>query len=438
MTLHHLSRETGMNTILTSAAKEILLLRRDRAGLLVLFLMPAILVVVLTLVQENVMQLTGQTMTRMLFLDLDSGELGSSLQERLATGNLDLVVWDKNTKKASELEAAVMDGAYQAGIVLQEGASAGLQQRAAQILRQDTGQEPKTSPLPVVHIFFDPGIMAGLRSGIMAQLQMAVQAVSVEAEMKNLEGMLNDAMAELGVPKEFSPLPDLRLTELLSRPLLTVQVGRTSADQTPEHNPVQQNVPAWALFGLFFTAIPIAGSILQEHESGIWIRLTSMPASPLLLFSGKILAYIGVCFCQFLLIGLIGAYLFPYIGLPSFTISANPAGVGLIILFSSLAACGYGTFLGLACNTYEQASTIGATSVVAAAALGGVMVPVYAMPGGMQKLSIISPLNWGLTSFHDLLMRGMPVTGIIDDLGRLTILFLLSMIFSWKLAKIRL
>ena len=426
-----------MIKIFTSAAKEMLLLRRDRAGLIVLFIMPAILVVVITLVQENVMELTGQVKTRMLLLDLDNGELGSSLQNRLKKGYLDVIVWNKKESNAAELEAAVMDGKYQVGIILLEGSSAGLQARATQSIRRDTDRYEKP-PLPAVQIFFDPGIMAGLRSGIMAQLKMALQAVSMEAEMKNLERMLNDALDELGISKEISPLPDSGLTDLLGRSLLTVKVGKTPEGLATEHNPVQQNVPAWALFGLFFTAIPIAGSILQERKSGIWIRLTSMPVSPLLLFSGKILAYIGVCFCQFLLIGLIGSYLFPYIGLPSFTIAANPAGAGLMVLFSSLAACGYGMFLGMACNTYEQASTVGSTSVVAAPAIGGVMVPVYAMPKVMQDLSIISPFNWGLTAFHDLLMRGAPVSNIIDDLARLTIFFLLTMLFSWKLAKIRL
>ncbi len=53
-----------MSKILTAAAKELLLLRRDRAGLLVLFIMPALLVIVITLVQENVMELTGQKKTQ--------------------------------------------------------------------------------------------------------------------------------------------------------------------------------------------------------------------------------------------------------------------------------------------------------------------------------------------------------------------------------------
>jgi len=300
------------------------------------------------------------------------------------------------------------------------------------------GQKQKKPFLSTVQVFFDPAIMAGLRSGITAQLQMAVQVVSVQTEIRLLEEILNDAMAELKISREFSPLPVPGLASVLDSPLLTIEEGGKSGSRKEEYNPVQQNVPSWALFGMFFTAIPIAGSILQERKSGIWTRLTSLPVSPLVLFTGKILAYIGVCLCQFLLIGLIGAFLFPYLGLPSFTIGANPAGTGIVVLFASLAACGYGMVLGMACDTYEQASTIGATTIVGAAAIGGVMVPVYAMPRLMQDISIISPLNWGLTAFHDLLMRGASLSNIFDDLGRLIIFFLFTMIISWKLAKNRL
>jgi ABC-2 type transport system permease protein len=188
---------------------------------------------------------------------------------------------------------------------------------------------------------------------------------------------------------------------------------------------------------MFFTSIPIAGAILQERKSGIWIRLASLPVSNLLLFAGKVVAYLGVCFCQFLLVGLIGTFLFSYMGLPAFTVSGNLAAVLVIVFFSSLAACGFGIFLGMVCGSYEQASTLGSTAVVAAAALGGVMVPVYAMPQMMQRLSIISPLNWGLTAFHDLLVRGNSLSAIWDDLGRLMLFFLLTIFLAWRLARPR-
>ncbi|GBE11984.1 ABC-2 family transporter protein [bacterium BMS3Bbin14] len=429
-----------MMKIFTAAAKELLLLQRDRAGLLVLFIMPAILVVVITLVQENVMELTGQKTTRVLFLDQDKGELGVSLQKYLANGHLEIVAWDKKQKDIAAMRAAVTNGDYQVGIVVPAGSSARFHRETARLLQKNARREKGSSgALIPVRVFFDPGIMPGLRSGITAQLQMALQTIAMEAKIEALERMLKGLMARLGVPPEFTPLPGPGLSRRLGQPLLTLENSQVSSRPTgtSPYNPVQQNVPAWALFGMFFTAIPIAGAILQERKSGIWIRLTSLPVSPLLLFTGKILAYIGVCLCQFLLIGLIGSFLFPHIGLPAFTVSRNPAGVLLIVLFSSLAACGYGIFLGMICSTYEQASTLGATTVVAAAAIGGVMVPVYAMPRVMQRLSTISPLNWGLTAFHDLLMRGNALPAILDDLGRLAIFFLLTILLSWKLAQIR-
>lgn len=207
--------------------------------------------------------------------------------------------------------------------------------------------------------------------------------------------------------------------------------------KAPAYNPVQQNVPAWALFGMFFTGIPLAGVILQERKSGLWIRLASLPISHLVLFIGKVVAFVAVCLTQFLLVAIIGTFLFPNIGLPAFSVTLNPSGVLLIVLASSLASCGFGVFLGMVCSTYEQASTIGYTAVVTSAALGGVMVPVYAMPQAMQQVAVLSPLNWGLTAFLDILVRGSSVVEIWDDLGRLTLFFLLTTFLAWILVRVR-
>lgn len=429
-----------MLKIFAATAKELLLLRRDRTGLLVLFLMPAILVVLITLVQENVMELTGQKKTQVLFLDLDQGDIGRSLQKQLATTTLDLVVWDEKQKDITDIQAAVTGGGYQVGIVIPKGASARFKEETSRLFQQGKGKgKPQEMAAISVQLFVDPGIMAGLRSGVTAQLQMALTTIALEAKLAQLGGVLAQTMARAGVPPERSPLAGDKLPALFHQPLLDLQEhqGDSGAIGASQYKPVQQNVPAWALFGMFFTAIPIAGSILQERNSGIWIRLTALPVSPLVLFTGKAVAYMGVCLCQFLLIALIGAFLFPSLGLPPFTVSMHPAAVLLTVVLSSLAACGYGIFLGLACNSYEQASTLGSTTVVAAAALGGVMVPVYAMPQVMQRLSIISPLNWGLTAFQDLLLRGYSLSAILDDLGRLLLFFTVTVLVSWKLAGIR-
>jgi ABC-2 type transport system permease protein len=432
-----------MLKIIAATAKELLLLMRDRTGLLVLFLMPAILVVVITLVQENVMELTGQKKTQVLLLDLDQGELGRSLQKQIETTNLEFVVWDEVQKDGGAIQTAVANGDYQVGIVIPQGASLRFQEETARLFqpgngKRDSREIPDALSATSLQFFVDPGVMAGLRSSVTAQLQMALTTIALEAKLAMFGRVLQEITGP-GVSQQDPLFNSSKLPSLFRQPLLalTENQDKSRETETSLYNPVQQNVPAWALFGMFFTAIPIAGSILQERGSGIWVRLSALPVSPLVLFAGKIAAYIGVCLCQFLLIALIGAFLFPYIGLPAFTISMNLTATLITALFSSLAACGFGIFLGMACNSYEQASTLGATSVVAAAAIGGVMVPVYAMPPVMQRLSIISPLNWGLTAFHDLLLRGYSLSAILDDLGRLFLFFIVTALLSWKLAGVR-
>ncbi|TKB10802.1 ABC transporter permease [Desulforhopalus sp. IMCC35007] len=427
-----------MLKIITATCKELILLKRDRAGLLVLFLMPALLVIVITLVQENVMELTGQKSTQLLLLDLDEGELGINLRQRLAGEQIEIVAWDKQLKTSVDVEKAIATGNYQVGLIIPAGSSVTMREAATQLL-QTTVQSGNDQPALRLYlkVFFDPGIMPGLRSGITAQLQMALGAIAMEMKIENLGKEIGKLVTQLGIPQDALPIDNL--SEHIGQPLFTLDENRDGAvdSESPPYNPVQQNVPAWALFGMFFTAVPLAGSILQERRSGIWIRLASLPLSHLVLFVGKVIAFVVVCLCQFVLVGLIGAFLFPGIGLPAFSISQNPGAVLLVVFLSSLAACGFGLFLGMACSTYEQASTLGYTAIVASAALGGVMVPVYAMPPLMQELAIISPLNWGLNAFLDILVRGDALSAIWSDLGRLTLFFFLTMLLAWNLVRAR-
>ena len=427
-----------MFKIITAAGKELILLKRDRAGLLVLFLMPALLVIVITLVQENVMELTGQKNTQLLLLDMDGGIIGQSLRQRLEKEHIEIVAWDNQLKQPSDVEAAVAGGEYQIGLIIPPGASINMDKTTQQLFQKSSQKlkEESTSRLSL-DVFFDPGIMPGLRSGLSAQLQMALEAIGIESKTQILEKELESIIDQLGIPQDSLSAPGI--SEIIVRPLFELDDNRATLTDTdaPAYNPVQQNVPAWALFGMFFTGIPLAGVILQERKSGLWIRLASLPVSSLVLFLGKVVAFVCVCLCQFLLVALIGTFLFPQIGLPAFSIALNPGAVFLIVLLVSLASCGFGVLLGMACNTYEQASTLGYTAVVTSAALGGVMVPVYAMPQVMQQVAVLSPLNWGLNAFLDILVRGASVTAIWGDLGRLTLFFLLTTLLAWILVRAR-
>ncbi len=427
-----------MRTIFVVTIKELVLLGRDRAGLVVLFIMPAILVMVITLVQENVLELTGQKKTEVLLLDLDEGKFGQTLRGLMTTDQVNLVSWNADLKSLHDVEEAVAGGEYQLGVVLPKGTSAKMVENVRHLFEANRQEKSSSAvdQLPVV-VFFDPGIMPALRSGLSAQLQMALETIGMGVKIDHLQRELKTALDSLGVPPHVLPPSLGALPEIISQPLLSMDSGvdGSGGKGMPPYNPVQQNVPAWALFGMFFTSIPIAGSILQERNSGILLRLMSLPVSPLSLLMGKMMAYIGICLCQFFLIELIGFFIFPFLGLPAFSVAQSFGSVLVTVFCCSLAACGYGLFLGSVCSTYEQASTVGSTTIVTAAAIGGIMVPVYAMPEIMQNLSILSPLNWGLNAFQELLVRGNSFSAILIDLSRLILFFLLMIFLAWKLTR---
>jgi len=53
------------------------------------------------------------------------------------------------------------------------------------------------------------------------------------------------------------------------------------------------------------------------------------------------------------------------------------------------------------------------------AAAGGIMVPKFVMPGFMQRLVEISPMNWGLEALLTVLLRGGGVADALPQIGRL-------------------
>jgi ABC-2 type transport system permease protein len=401
---------------------------------MVLFFMPAALVIIITLVQENVMELSGEKKSEILFLDQDHGRIATRLRQSLQDSKrITLIELDSAKTSRDDAVARVRKGDHQVCVVIPEGTTKRLETTVRILFAADS---PDTKPAVgnLLPVYFDPSVLPGFRSGILAALQLSIIGIEMELKVKALEEKVATLQAgQQWVMPGALKKPDLGLSHLQEN-LLTIDEEQ-AGDKKKENSPtaVQHNIPAWALFGLFFTCIPLAGSLLVERNSGIWIRLMTMPVSSVSLLIGKIIGYVGVCFSQISLIVLIGLYIFPLLGLPAFSITGHLTLLIAISLCCSLAACGYGVLLGSACTSLEQASMFGSISIVITAALGGVLVPIYAMPGVMQRISGFSPLNWGLEAYQDVLLRGFSIAQISGHLGKLLAFFLAMVLISWHL-----
>ena len=94
-----------MGKIWPNIHKELLLLFRDYMGLLVIFLMPVALVIVVTLVQQNLLKSMGETKTKALFLDKDRQTVGPKLEEVLKKANI-LELFKELKGKTIDVETA--------------------------------------------------------------------------------------------------------------------------------------------------------------------------------------------------------------------------------------------------------------------------------------------------------------------------------------------
>jgi len=421
-----------MRILLVIAIKELRLLVRNPAGLVILFLMPSILVIIITLVQENVLERTGLVATPVLFLDQDRADVGRKLVRMLERSALEPVIWEQR-KGMTAFIGNISKGRYPAGVVVAKNTSARLERMSRSLLQGiDHGDGGVGSPI-VLRIYFDPAIMPGLRAAIRGRLENAVAAITLEAKLAALEERLGAMAVALGLPAETAPVPGRALRDVMARPLVRIDGQPGGEDAVRPYDPVRQNVLAWAIFGIFFIALPVAGTLVAERSAGIMTRMATLPVSMVRQVAGKALAYLLVSLCQFALIYAIGVWLFPLLGLGPLRIAPNLlAGLVPVLLCIGLAACSYGVFLGMVCASFDQVSTIGSTTIVAGAALGGIMVPVHVMPETMRKLSMLSPLSWGLRAGQDLLARDTSLASLGPMLGLLVLFALLMFLLAGK------
>jgi len=417
-----------MMLLMAQIRKELLLLSRDRAGLLVLFVMPMLLVLVLSLIQDNLFRANGQSASEALFVNLDQGEQGAELGRLLsATGALELVTATGEEPLTSDAaRQQVMAGNYQFALLVPADFSAKLNAAAEQSIRGALHDEEGSLEASGLLIYFDPTVRGVYRGAVTNALQRGVlglefarkaeafgRLLPLELKRTMVEQFGEDAVGQVQFPQ---------ISSSWGRQSLIALHEAAASPQKYQTLPtsVQQNVPAWTLFGMFFIVIPLAGTLIRERQEGTLTRLMSMPVATASLLLGKVLAYLCICLIQFGLMLAVGRFVLPLLGTPELEIGSAPLALLVVAFCAALAACSYGILVGVLARSYEQASSFGAVSVVIAAALGGVMVPVYVMPPAMQQLSVLSPLGWGLDAFLDIFVRHGNLGSVLNNIGLLS------------------
>ena len=414
-----------MSRFLASIRKEILLISRDWGGLLILFIMPLLLVITVTLLQDGAFRNITKEKTTIILVDNDHGTISQHIRKSMEESGFFTIFSDDAIRNLDEKKAKkiVREGTFPIAIVLPADLSEDLEsevkQKVDRILSafmEDTTDEQSIKPFETkeIHLYFDPTLPLSFKEMVKTYIDKMMYQVENQFIYTAFE-------KELGEGKQL-PFPT-------GGSLVTfTEINPTSVAQIP--NSVQHNVPAWTLFAIFFITIPLSTNIVKERTQGTYIRLSTSPLSYGELLLAKVFVFLCISLLQFSLMLAIGMYIFPYLGLPPLEIGENIKILSLIALGAGLAAIGIGVLLGTLCRTQEQSAPLGATLTVILAAIGGIWIPIFVMPPFMQTIAKLSPMNWALQAFYEVLLRQGSLLSVLPKIGYLGLFFISCIIIS--------
>lgn len=412
-----------MYKLWTSIYKEFLLLTRDLGGLTILFVMPIALIITITLIQDSSFKSFSDSKITLLIVDNDKGLISESIFEGLKDQNLFDVIIKENEEEAKNL---VFKGTYQIAIIIPENLSVDLKikidQNVEGVLAEFGIEDESEATInkeiasKEVRLYFDPALQHSFKASVKNGIDKMISKIENQSIYKAFQEQLSDEETEVSFNSESfisfkEIIPKLNDEEILP-------------------NSAQHNVPAATLFAIFFIIVPLSINLVKEKSQGTFVRLRTNPVSYITVLGGKTIVFLVVCLLQFVLMLLIGVYLFPLIGLPTLDVSGKIFLSIIVTLFAGLAAIGLGLLIGTVAKTQEQSAPFGATFVVVLAALGGVWIPVFLMPNFMQIISKLSPMNWGLNAFYDVFLRNTGFLEIVPELMLLLLFFLITTLIS--------
>ncbi|MBS1733231.1 MAG: ABC transporter permease [Bacteroidetes bacterium] len=393
--------------------KDVQILTRDKVGLIFMFAMPIILAIVITATQNSTFELVNKNKVPMLLCSKDKGEPGKQLVNAIEKSGM----FDVKKVDANETATQIADRMHKKdaliAIIIPEDFSdkikAKARSTAAKALKNFGLGEDSTGvlndSLQPITFMYHPVLQQSFRQSIQSSLRGALQMVQTKQVIEQMYFDVNEKQLPDTLENEFAR-NDIGINE--------VPVSRDGSKSIP--TATQHNVPAWTIFAMFFIVISMGSSIVREKLNGSFIRLKTLPTNYLIALASKQFTYLTVTLLQAAVIFAIGIYLFPFLGLPKLDLPADLFGLFLVSFMCGLCAVSFATCIGVYAQTQEQCNGIGSVSIVLLAAIGGLLVPSFAMPASFQPVIKLSPLHWCLEAYYGLFLEGGSLKDIVANI----------------------
>ena len=417
--------------------KDLRILLRDKIGLTLMFGMPVLLVLVITKIQNSTFELVNKNKVVLLVANRDTGKVSLEMIQaidKIGMFKLEEVPKDQTDKQLTNrmhgkdaLLALILPKDFSYKITAKAKSVTAKAMNSFGLEGGDTLHKKSADSDPIT-LYYHPVLQEAFRLSVQGALHSALQMVESKEVLQQLYFAINEKQLPLSLENEL----------LNNRsPISEIPVSRDGSRTVP--NASQHNVPAWTIFAMFFVVLSLGSGIVREKLSGSFIRLKTLPTNYLVALFSKQITYLCVTLIQAALIFAIGVWLFPYMNLPALNLPADLLGLFIVSVFCGWCAVSYAICVGVFAETQEQANGFGAVSIVILAALGGLMVPSFAMPDSFQTIIKLSPLHWCLEAYYGLFLEGGKLIDVLMSIIPLVIIaFLIQLLTLWGLRMKRL
>ncbi len=421
-----------LQQIIAITLKELKVVWLDREALLLLFAMPMFFILVMSFALQGVFEAgTKGRPVQVLVINQNGGPLAEqAIADLKRIEELMLIETAGGVSLSLEkAEALIRKGDYSLALAFGTGFS----ERILQDPRASQGEKA------TVYLISDPAtniqLLASVKGVIRSTIERRILLATMPQRMKQAFGNPASEIS-LGLDPSNQNMGN-QFERILEDPhkgagdsSIVVFVNASPKGFSAGRRPTatEQNVPAYTIFGVFFIVLTLASSFLREKQDGTFQRILAAPLSKTALLIGKLLPYYLVNLIQIGLMFAVGVILFdmkpgylPALIVVSMALAAAANGLGLLV-----AALG---------KTEAQVNSLSVLFAITLAALGGMMVPAFIMPGFMKTLSLFTPHAWALAGYHDVIIRGLGLKEVLPETG--VLLGFASLFFAGALWRFR-
>jgi ABC-2 type transport system permease protein len=374
--------------------KDLKLIFRDRAALIMMLLAPFLLTLGMGLVTGRFSGTsTGISDIPVIIVNLDKEQLGNALEELFTGEELADLVEPTLGESPEAARQAIDEDTAAAAIIIPAGFT-------RSVIPQQGQFNQEIEPLQI-EVYANParptgaGIIKSIVDEFISRIEEGRISGQTSIFQMIISGRITPQQGEQAGMDMAERLEDSPANETLAIKLNT----NTNEVEAVQFDVLAYLAPGMALMFLMFTVSYGGRSILTEKAQGTLPRLLVSPTVSAQILGGKVFGiYLTGVAQMLILIG--GTTLL-------FQLKwGDPLGVLVLVLAAVFGASGWGMFITALARTPAQVGSVGSAIMLIFGILGGSFISLEMMPPVVQMVSKITPNAWALDGFTTLALGG--------------------------------